>query len=153
MMTRISLAILAIVLLSLGACKPTPAPVEVKEEPKFFYGGDFSVLKKLEDHGGVYTFDGEKVDALELFAANGYNYGRVRIFHTPTWKALCNSLDYTIELSKKIKAAGMKLLLDFHYSDTWADPAHQIKPKAWENISFEALTDSVYNTAKKSFWP
>ena len=115
MMTRISLAILAIVLLSLGACKPTPAPVEVKEEPKFFYGGDFSVLKKLEDHGGVYTFDGKKVDALELFAANGYNYGRVRIFHTPNMEGpVCNSLDYTIELSKKIKAAGMRLLLDFH---------------------------------------
>lgn len=149
MMTRISLSILAIVLLSLGACKPTPAPVEVKEEPKFFYGGDFSVLKKLEDHGGVYTFDGEKVDALELFAANGYNYGRVRIFHTPNMEGpVCNSLDYTIELSKKIKAAGMRLLLDFHYSDTWADPAHQIKPKAWENRSFTALTDSVYQYSK-----
>ena len=120
----------------------------VLEEP-FIYGGDFSILKKMEDAGGVYKYEGKQADALQLFAANGYNYGRVRIFHTPNMDgATCNSLEYTIALSKKIKATGMKLLLDFHYSDTWADPAHQIKPKAWENISFEALTDSVYEYSK-----
>jgi len=62
--------------------------------------------------------------------------------------ATCNSLEYTIALSKKIIAAGMTLLLDFHYSDTWADPAHQIKPRAWENLSFDVLTDSVYQYSK-----
>jgi arabinogalactan endo-1,4-beta-galactosidase len=121
---------------------------EIKPE-EFIIGGDFSILKKMEDSGGVYKYEGQPVDALELFAENGYNYGRVRLFHTPNMEGpVCNSLDYTIELSKKIKAARMKLLLNYHYSDTWADPAHQIKPKAWENLSFEVLTDSVYEYSK-----
>jgi arabinogalactan endo-1,4-beta-galactosidase len=115
----------------------------------FIYGGDFSILKKMEDSGGVYNYQGKKVNALLLFKENGYNYGRVRIFHTPDMDgATCNSLEYTIALSKEIKAVGMKLLLDFHYSDTWADPAHQIKPSAWNNLTFEALTDSVFQYSK-----
>lgn len=114
------------------------------------YGGDFSILKKMEDNGGIYKLKGVKKDALEIFSENGYNYGRVRIFHTPNMEGpTCNSLEYTIALSEKIKNAGMKLLLDIHYSDTWADPAHQIKPKAWEGLSFEVLTDSVYQYSLK----
>lgn len=121
------------------------------EQPQddFMYGGDFSILKKMEDSGGIYKIDGVAKNALEIFSDNGYNYGRVRIFHTPNMEGpVCNSLEYTIALSKEIKKAGMKLLLDFHYSDTWADPAHQLKPKAWEGLSFDVLTDSVYTYSK-----
>lgn len=116
----------------------------------FIYGGDFSILKKMEDYGGVYKYNGKPVDALQLFVKNGYNYGRVRLFHSPDMVGpVCNSLDYTIALSKQIKAAGMKLLLDIHYSDTWADPAKQFEPKAWEGLPFDVLTDSVYQYSKK----
>ena len=126
------------------SCDDLPEP-----EDDFMYGGDFSILKKMEDSGGVYKIDGLEKDALEIFSDNGYNYGRVRIFHTPNMTGpVCNSLDYTIELSNKIKASGMKILLDFHYSDTWADPGHQIKPAAWEGLSFEVLKDSVYQYSK-----
>jgi arabinogalactan endo-1,4-beta-galactosidase len=118
-------------------------------QASFIYGGDFSLIKKIEDVGGIYKIDGQSKPGIEIFKENGYNYGRVRIFNNPNnIGPVCNSLEYTIALSKNIKAAGMKLLLDFHYSDTWADPSHQIKPKAWENISFEALTDSVYTYSK-----
>lgn len=142
MNTKIIAGIL-IVLVAIS-CSKSPEP---KEE--FMIGADISVLKKIEDYGGVYKVNGEARDALEIFTENGYNYARLRLFHTPNMKGpVCNSLDYTIELSKKIKASGMKLLLNFHYSDTWADPAHQIKPKAWENLSFENLTDSVYEYSK-----
>ncbi len=128
----------------LGSCKTESTPAD-----DTMYGGDFSIIKKLEDSGGVYKFNGKPVDPLQLFADNGYNYGRVRLFHSPDMEGpVCNSLEYTIELSKRIKAAGMKLLLDIHYSDTWADPAHQIKPKAWEGLSFDVLTDSVYQYSK-----
>lgn len=137
-------SIFIIIAFALSGCTKQKA-----QPDEFMIGGDFSILKKMEDSGGIYKFEGKPVNALELFAANGYNYGRVRLFHTPNMEGpVCNSLDYTIELSKKIKAAGMKLLLNYHYSDTWADPAHQIKPKAWENLSFEALTDSVYEYSK-----
>ncbi|MFB6319360.1 arabinogalactan endo-beta-1,4-galactanase [Saccharicrinis sp. FJH54] len=119
------------------------------ENEAFIYGGDFSIMKKMEDLGGVYKYKGIPTDALTLFKQNGYNYGRVRLFHTPDMEGpVCNSLDYTIALSRKIKAAGMKLLLDFHYSDTWADPQKQYKPKAWEGLSFDVLADSVYTYSK-----
>lgn len=134
---------LLLIILAVGCNKDTQKPEAT--EP-FMYGGDFSILKKMEDNGGIYKFNGVKNDALEIFSENGYNYGRVRIFHTPNMEGpTCNSLQYTIELSEKIKNAGMKLLLDIHYSDTWADPAHQIKPKAWEGLSFAVLSDSVYH--------
>jgi len=141
----IATALATLIISSVGCLK-----ISIAQEPAFIYGADISILKKMEDLGGKYKYDGKEVDALQLFKVNGYNYGRVRIFHTPDRiGATCNSLEYTIELSKKIKAAGMKLLLDFHYSDTWADPAHQLKPKTWENISFEALTDSVFEYSNK----
>lgn len=136
---------LMIVMIGMTSCKLDT----INKSPKFIYGGDFSLVKKIEDGGGIYKFDGKAKPALEIFNENGYNWGRVRLFNNPNGIGpVCNSLEYTIALSKKVKEAGMKLLLDFHYSDTWADPAHQIKPKAWENISFEALTDSVYAYSK-----
>ncbi len=55
-------------------------------------------------------------------------------------------------MAKRVKKAGMKLLLDFHYSDYWADPGKQFMPAAWQNISFEALKDSVYNYTAKVIW-
>lgn len=120
-----------------------------KKKDQFIYGGDFSILKKMEDSGGVYKYNGKPVGPLQLFVKNGYNYGRVRLFHSPDMIGpVCNSLDYTIALSKEIKAAGMKLLLDIHYSDTWADPAKQFEPKAWKGLDFDVLTDSVYQYSK-----
>lgn len=139
-----SLLLSGILLLLLFSCKEEVEPVE-----PFMYGGDFSILKKMEDFGGQYKFKGEAQPALEIFKANGYNYGRVRLFHTPNMKGpVCNSLEYTIELSKQIKASGMKLLLNFHYSDTWADPQHQLIPEAWKDLDMNTLTDSVYHYSK-----
>ncbi len=118
---------------------------ENKTGDDFMIGADISVLKKVEDYGGTYTWRGEEREALEIFTENGYNYARLRLFHTPNMRGpVCNSLEYTIELSKQVKAAGMKLMLNFHYSDTWADPQKQFKPKAWEGLPFNILTDSVY---------
>jgi arabinogalactan endo-1,4-beta-galactosidase len=135
-----------IITLAIVGCKKN-----IESEPTpFIYGGDFSVVKKIEDNGGTYKIDGKVKPALEIFRENGYNYGRVRLFNNPDNNGPeCNSLEYTISLSKQIKSTGMKLLLDFHYSDTWADPAHQIKPRIWEGLPFNILTDSVYSYSKK----
>ncbi len=57
-------------------------------------------------------------------------------------------MPHTLQMAKRVKAAGMKLLLDFHYSDTWADPEKQYKPSAWEGVYFSQLKDSVYSYAK-----
>lgn len=130
----------------LTSCNTSNSPEPPEQTNDFMYGGDFSILKKMYDCGAKYKINGIEKDALEIFTDNGYNYGRLRIFHTPNMEGpVCNSLEYTIALAKAIKSAGMKLLLDFHYSDTWADPAHQITPKAWEGLTLEVLADSVYN--------
>jgi arabinogalactan endo-1,4-beta-galactosidase len=86
---------------------------------------------------------------LQIFKENNYTWARLRIFHTPDYVGpVCNDLKYTIALAKEAKALGFKILLDFHYSDTWADPSKQFTPAAWKNLSFELLADSmrIYTT-------
>ena len=114
------------------------------------YGGDFSIMKKLENAGGEYKIDGVVKDGFQIFKENNYTWCRLRIFHSPNMEGpVCNDLDYTIALAQEAKSYGFKFLLNFHYSDTWADPGKQFAPKAWENLDFETLTDSVYQYTKK----
>ena len=80
---------------------------------------------------------------LEIFRDHGYGWIRLRLFHTPD--RLPNNLPYTIALAQKAKALGYKFLLDFHYSDTWADPAKQFTPKAWAGKSHAELVNAVRN--------
>lgn len=112
-------------------------------------GADISWLPQLEDEGRVFTDNGLAKDGIVLLRDHGFNYIRLRIFVNPENekgyspnKGYCG-LDQTLEMAKRIKDAGMKLLLDFHYSDYWADPQKQYKPQAWANLDFESLTDSV----------
>lgn len=73
------------------------------------------------------------------------------MFVNPTGKnVVVQDVPYTVALAKRIKQAGAKWLLDFHYSDTWADPAHQTKPKAWENLDVAGLEEAVYRYARDS---
>lgn len=125
------------------SCEEEPPPVV--EEPPFLVGGDISLLDKINAYGGTYRVDGVEKDALEIFRDSGYNYARIRLFHTPDMEgATVQDLDYVLGLAGRIKATDLKLLLNFHYSDTWADPGKQFKPAAWEGLSFQALEDSVY---------
>ena len=113
------------------------------------FGGDFSIMKKMEDEGGLYKIDGVVKEGLEIFKENGYTWARLRIFHTPNNVGpVCNDLNYTIKSAKKAKKFGFKILLNFHYSDSWADPGHQTVPAAWNNLSFGLIQDSIYNYTK-----
>jgi len=112
-------------------------------------GADISWLPQLEDEGRVFTDNGLAKDGIILIRDHGFNYIRLRIFVNPENengyspnKGYCG-LDQTLEMAKRVKDAGMKILLDFHYSDYWADPQKQYKPQAWANLDFETLTDSV----------
>ena len=111
-------------------------------------GADLSFLKDAEDHGMVFKDNGETKPGLQLFKDHGYNWIRLRIFHSPD--RLPNDLEYTIALAQEAKQMGYKFLLDFHYSDTWADPQKQFIPKAWEGLSHKILCDSVYEYTKKT---
>ncbi|HEY4323545.1 MAG TPA: glycosyl hydrolase 53 family protein [Mucilaginibacter sp.] len=119
-------------------------------------GADISFLPQLEDRGmKFYNKDGQQEDVLKILKDHGFNYIRLRIFDHPEIekggyspkKGFCD-LAHTMQMAKRIKAAGMKFLLDFHYSDTWADPQRQNIPVAWENLPFSTLKDSVYTYTK-----
>jgi len=126
------------------ACSEDNTTDEIPDESNLVYGGDFSIIKKMEDYGAVYKVNGVAKDGLQIFKENGYTWARFRIFHTPdNVGPVCNDLNYTIASAKKAKALGFKILLDFHYSDTWADPGKQFTPAAWKNLTMQVLTDSV----------
>ena len=105
-------------------------------------GADLSFLKQAEDRGTVFKDSGQAKPGLQIFRDHGYNWIRLRLFHTPT--RLPNNLDYTIALAKDAKKLGYKFLLDYHYSDTWADPGKQTIPKAWEGKSHAELVQAVF---------
>jgi arabinogalactan endo-1,4-beta-galactosidase len=114
---------------------------------EYAIGADLSFLKSAEDQGFAFKENDTARPGLQIFKDHGYNWIRLRLFHTP--KELPNNLEYTIALAKKAKEMGFKFLLDFHYSDTWADPGKQFVPKAWEGMSHQQLVKAVldYSTA------
>jgi arabinogalactan endo-1,4-beta-galactosidase len=114
------------------------------------FGGDFSIMKKMEDLGGLYKIDGVVKEGFEIFSENGYTWARLRIFHSPDLIGpVCNNLEYTIQSAQKAKQYGMKVLLNIYYSDSWADRGHQSAPAAWENLSLPEVQDSVYTYTKR----
>ncbi|MGQ9621094.1 MAG: glycoside hydrolase family 53 protein [Bacteroidales bacterium] len=115
---------------------------------EYAIGADLSFLKSAEDMGFSFKEDGIPKEGLKIFREHGYAWIRLRLFHTPT--RLPNNLEYTISLARKAKEKGFKFLLDFHYSDTWADPGKQYTPAAWEGKSYRVLVDSVYRYTRST---
>jgi beta-galactosidase len=123
-----------------------------RRESTKMVGADISFLPQLEDRGMKFSDSGEQKDAIEIMKGHGFNYVRLRIFNDPARdnggyspkKGFCD-LEHTKQMAKRVKAAGMKLLLNFHYSDTWADPGKQYKPAAWNNLSFDELKKALYD--------
>ncbi len=121
---------------------------------EFISGADFSLLKFFEDGGVVYRDNAQTQDGLAILRNHGVNCVRLRLFTSSAAQALAdpynyiNNLDYTVPLAVRVKNAGLKFLLDFHYSDTWADPGHQAKPVAWTNLNFTQLVQQMrqYNS-------
>ena len=128
------------------------AALTVQAQEQLYVGGDISLLPKYEEAGVVYKDkDGQTVgDVLAFFREQGQNAMRVRLFVSPDGsdKAVCQDLDYVKALGKRIKDAGLKLMLDFHYSDTWADPSKQWTPAAWQNLTDGQLQDKIYEYTK-----
>ncbi|MFE9169650.1 glycosyl hydrolase 53 family protein [Streptomyces kebangsaanensis] len=107
-------------------------------------GSDISSLAKSEAKGGVYrTGSGSAGDALAILRSAGMNYARLKVWVDPADGY--NNKPRVLAMAKRVKAQGMKLLVDFHYSDTWADPGKQTKPAAWSGHSYSRLRTDVYN--------
>lgn len=126
-------------------------------QSNFVIGQDISYVNMMEDCGAVFREDGAVKDVYQIFSDNGTNLIRVRIWHNPTWmedikqpngvKAQYSNLEDVKKTITRAKAAGMEVMLGFHFSDFWSDPGRQIVPKAWDAIALNetVLRDSVYN--------
>jgi arabinogalactan endo-1,4-beta-galactosidase len=144
----IPIAILVFVGLSTSCNKE-----EILGKTKFVFGADLSYVNQILEHGGVYKDNGVIKDPYQIFSDRGTNLVRLRLWHNPAWTKtvygkdgtrMYNDLEDVREAIRRSKAAGMAVNLDIHYSDTWADPQHQIMPEAWKGLSYSVLRDSVY---------
>jgi arabinogalactan endo-1,4-beta-galactosidase len=133
--------IVAIVLVLLFSCATARAA-------EYAVGADLSFLLQAERSGKVFKDQGQAKPGLEIFKDHGYNWIRLRIFHTPT--ELPNNLEYTLALAKAAKKLGFHFLLDYHYSDTWADPGKQFTPKAWGGMTHPQLVKAVFEYTRQT---
>ncbi len=123
---------------------PTPAGQAGTAQPSL--GADVSFLDSPMRVGRplrTYQENGVPGDELTILKRHGWTAFRLRVFVSPVREAPDNSLENTIPLARRIKAAGAIFLLDIHYSDTWADPQHQEIPVAWRGLSFDSLEQQV----------
>ena len=112
----------------------------------FYQGADLSYVNELEDNGVKYHKDGSDVDPFTLLRSYGANIVRLRLWHNPSWTSY-STLNDVERSMKRAKTAGLEVLLDFHYSDTWTDPQQNLVPAAWKPVvkNSSLLSDSVYN--------
>jgi arabinogalactan endo-1,4-beta-galactosidase len=116
----------------------------------FAYGADLGWLAQLESLGYTYVDAGTQMSALQILKNDGVNTIRIRTFVNPTITAGslgvgdCNQAG-SIALAKLANSMGFQIMIDFHYSDTWADPGHQTIPAAWAGQTYAELETSVYN--------
>ena len=122
---------------------------------EFIKGMDISTLLEEEACGAKYFDNGTEEDMLCILKKYGVNSVRLRLWNNPysedgkPYGAGTNDIEKTIILSKRAKALGMGVLLDFHYSDFWADPGKQTVPKAWRGYSVDELQKAVYDYTKE----
>ncbi len=153
------------------AAKPQPVVLPVRSVPsdtlhvekveslkdEFILGMDISSVISLEK-GGVkyYGFDGKETDLFKILSDAGVNYIRVRVWNDPFDKngngyggGNCD-INTAVEIGKRATANGMRLLVDFHYSDFWADPGKQMVPKAWKGMDIDTKKEALYDFTKES---
>lgn len=144
--------------LLLAACngeeKVTEDEVVFYDHTQFVMGADLSYVNQILDLGGRWSDSGKVEDPYRIFRKYGANLVRLRLFHDPQWTKtvytppIDNMYNDFEDVKRAVKASkdnGMTVCLDFHYSDSWADPAKQVKPAAWNGLSLTILHDSIYN--------
>jgi arabinogalactan endo-1,4-beta-galactosidase len=147
MKIRMIVALLAAVATAAQAGPPAPPP-----PGGLYLGADMSYVNEMEDCGAVYRLRGRPVDPFMLLKKESGDLVRVRIWVNPTWTHYSTYAD-VLKTIRRAHAAGLQVLLDFHYSDTWADGGKQIAPAAWAKLSTDqqvkALHDYTLDTLRK----
>jgi len=134
-----------------SGCKAETAiinPPTVATDSTFAKGADISWLPQMEATGyKFYNDNGVVEDCFKILKDHGINSIRLRTWVNPsTDKASGHcSKEETVAMAVRAKQWGMRVMIDFHYSDSWADPSKQVKPKAWANLNFAQLKDTLYN--------
>jgi arabinogalactan endo-1,4-beta-galactosidase len=134
------------ILMALGsAC--SEAPVDEEDPPPYedlaIRAVDLSFLPEIEAEGTAYfDSDGTAIDLPVFLREQGWNTVRLRLWKRPA--TAHSGLAEVTAMAERVRAAGMKVWLDLHYSDTWADPGHQTMPNDWITLSFDDLNDSLY---------
>jgi arabinogalactan endo-1,4-beta-galactosidase len=136
----------------------------------YLLGADISWVQEEEAAGTTYFDAGQEQDILDILKHHGFNAIRLRLFNAPnspcrlsaTGSQTCGyqtegerdepfcDLDHTLAMAQRVKAAGMQLMLNFHFSDTWADPGDQNKPLAWESLGFDELVAALGSYTRAS---
>lgn len=123
----------------------TLTPLAADLPTAFILGADLSMIEPMEKQGVRYKdAKGKEREVLSLFMENGWTWFRIRLFVNPgTNGGAIQDLPFALRYAARVKGVGGKLLLDIHYSDTWADPAHQTTPAAWQSLSDAELEKKV----------
>ena len=122
----------------------------------FIRGADLSSLDEVERCGGKFYDNGKQGDAMAIMASHGMNLVRLRLWNDPysesgePYGAGTNDFETTCRLAERAKAQGLCFMLDFHYSDFWADPGKQFVPKAWRGLDSDGLCGAVYDFTEKT---
>jgi len=144
---HLAAALIAVASTAVQAGPPAPPP-----PGGLYLGGDLSYVNEMEDCGAVYRLHGKRIDPFKLLKREGGNIVRVRIWVNPTWTKYSTYSD-VLKTIGRAHAAGMQALLDFHYSDDWADGGKQIAPAAWAKLTTDeqakALHDYTLDTLRK----
>lgn len=147
-MRKLLLHILLLGLIINTSCKEVKEDDPIVEKELQIRAADLSFLPEIEAEGTIfYDTNGVAKDALTILHENGCNTVRLRLWHTPGSEH--STLTEVASFAQRARAKGMKVWVDIHYSDTWADPGQQTKPAAWQSLNLTNLTDSVYNYTQK----
>ena len=136
------------VLVSILFSCSTSKNVQATAKDSFSKGADVGWLPQMEATGyKFYDTDGTEKDCLQLLKDRGMNTIRLRVWVNPNDDKASGhcSKEETVVMALRAQKIGMRIMIDFHYSDSWADPAKQFKPKAWENHTFSELMTDVYD--------
>nr|WP_315165689.1 glycosyl hydrolase 53 family protein [uncultured Flavobacterium sp.] len=137
-----------IISLVFSSCTSQTIDKPVQPINNFAKGADVGWLPQMEATGyKFYDTDGKQKDCLQLLKDRGMNTIRLRVWMNPSndkASGHCSPAE-TVTMAVRAQKMGMRIMIDFHYSDSWADPGKQFKPKAWENHSFLELQNDVYN--------
>lgn len=115
-----------------------------------FLGIDVSTYFDELNEGAKYYYQGKEIDPLQVFRDHGVTYMRIRVWNDPygpngePYLAGTNDTECFLKLAKLAMSYGYRIILDFHYSDFWADPGRQLPPKAWQNLTYDQVVEKMY---------